>query len=117
MKKVITILITFALLLPLAACGASRSAEAAARARDLLTVEPWSRAGLIDRLEADGFSKVDAVTAVDSLGADWRQQAARLAGDLIEKNFFISFEEIEASLRLASFGPDEIRYVMDAAEG
>lgn len=117
MKKVITILITFALLLPLCGCGASRSAEAARRAQDLLTVEPWSRTGLIDRLQQDGFSSMDAVTAVDSLGADWTQQAARYAGDLIGKNFFISFEEIEASLRLAGFGPEEIAYVMSAAEG
>ena len=117
MKKAISLFCIFALLLSLTACGASRSAEAARRAQDLLTVEPWSRSGLIDRLQQDGFSNMDAVKAVDSLGADWTQQAARYAGDLIGKNFFISFDEIEASLRLAGFGPEEIAYVMSAAGG
>lgn len=35
-----------------------------------------SRTGLINQLEFDGFASDDAVTAVDSLGANWNEQAA-----------------------------------------
>lgn len=112
MKKLLPLLLCLALILPLCACGSSRSAEAASHAKDLLMAEPYSRTGLIDKLKQDGFSNMDAVTAVDSLGVDWQHEAERYVLKLLRNNLFISGEETEAALRLAGFGPSEIAYAI-----
>ncbi len=44
----------------------------------------FSRSGLIEQLEFEGFSHEDAVSAVDSCGADWFEQAAKKAQSYID---------------------------------
>jgi hypothetical protein len=51
----------------------------------------FSRKGLIDQLSSsygDGYDKVDATIAVDSLDVDWNEQAARSAAQYLEMSGF-----------------------------
>tara|TARA_B100000678_G_C18170931_1_gene487159 strand:+ start:794 stop:1174 length:381 start_codon:yes stop_codon:yes gene_type:complete len=60
--------------------NAVRSAEA------YLTVQGFSRAGLIEQLSSsygDGYSYSDATVAVDSLSVNWNEQAVRSARDYL----------------------------------
>jgi hypothetical protein len=45
---------------------------------------PFSRSGLIEQLEFEGYSKDDATFAVDSITVDWNEQAARAAENYLE---------------------------------
>ena len=45
-------------------------------ADNYLDYSAFSRQGLIDQLEYEGYSRADAVYAVDNCGASWNQQAA-----------------------------------------
>lgn len=50
-------------------------ASALQKAHDYLNYSAFSRTGLIEQLEYEGFSKDDATYAVDNCGADWEKQA------------------------------------------
>jgi hypothetical protein len=54
------------------------------KALDYLDLTPFSREGLIDQLEYEGFSRDEAVYAVDHCGADWNAQAARKAQSYLD---------------------------------
>jgi len=53
-------------------------------AQQYIEVMAFSRSGLIDQLEYDGFSTQDATYAVDNLRVDWNRQAARSAAQYLE---------------------------------
>jgi hypothetical protein len=53
--------------------NARRSAES------YLEVQAFSRSGLIEQLQYEGFSKKDATYGADAVGANWKEQAARSA--------------------------------------
>ncbi|MGF0326244.1 Ltp family lipoprotein [Gordonia hongkongensis] len=59
--------------------------SAVAKAKEYLSIMAFSRAGLIDQLEYEGFSTADATYAVievEAQGAvDWNEQAAQKARD------------------------------------
>ena len=57
-------------------------------AKDYLELMAFSRSGLIDQLEYEGYSTADATFAVDNCGADWFEQAAICAADYLD---FMSF--------------------------
>lgn len=51
-------------------------------AKSYLSIQGFSRDGLIEQLSSpygDGYDRVDATIAVDSLGVDWNEQAVRSA--------------------------------------
>ena len=48
----------------------------------------FSRSGLIEQLEYEGFSTEDATYAVDNLNADWNKQAALSAEQYLEMTSF-----------------------------
>ena len=58
--------------------NAIRSAE------DYLDFSGFSRSGLIDQLEYEGYSNADATTAVNSLSVNWNEQAYRSAQDYLD---------------------------------
>lgn len=64
--------------------------NAARKAQEYLGFSAFSRQGLIEQLEYDGFSVNDATYAVDSLDMDWNQQAVEKAKEYLE---FSSFSE------------------------
>ena len=62
--------------------------EAAETALNYLNTIAFSRSGLIDQLEFEGYSKNDATLAVDSLTVDWREQAALKAESYLDTGSF-----------------------------
>ena len=60
-------------------------------ATDYLQMSGFSRDGLIDQLSSsfgNGYSKEDATVAVDSLDADWNEQAKRAAAEYLQMQGF-----------------------------
>jgi hypothetical protein len=67
----------------------TRSQENAIRkAEDYLSFTAFSRSGLIDQLEFEGFIAADATFAVDWLDVDWREQAWHKAEEYLEYSAF-----------------------------
>ena len=48
-------------------------------AKSYLDVMAFSRSGLIEQLEYEGYTSAEAAYAVDACGADWYEQAVRSA--------------------------------------
>ena len=63
----------------------SEQLNAVAKAREYLSLMAFSKSGLIEQLEYEGFSYADSAYAVNKLDADgavnWNEQAAKKAGD------------------------------------
>ncbi|MGW4481036.1 Ltp family lipoprotein [Rhodococcus triatomae] len=66
----------------------SSQRNAVRSAQDYLDYAAFSRSGLIDQLEFEGFSTEDATYAVDSVNADWNEQAARSAEQYLDYTSF-----------------------------
>jgi type IV secretory pathway VirB10-like protein len=69
----------------------SQQQNAAESAQNYLTMEGFSRQGLIDQLSSsagDGYSVQDATVAVDSLNVDWNAQAVRSAKSYLSMEAF-----------------------------
>ena len=65
------------------------SQENAVRAaQKYLNYTAFSRQGLIEQLEYDGFSTADATFAVDSITVDWNQQAVKAAKKFLNYTSF-----------------------------
>ncbi len=58
------------------------------KAADYLDFSAFSRQGLIEQLEFEGFSNADATYGVDALSVDWNEQAAKKAADYLEFSSF-----------------------------
>jgi hypothetical protein len=58
--------------------------NALARAQDYLAVMAFSRSGLIDQLEYEGYTATQAEYAVDHCGADWDEQAVLKAKEYLD---------------------------------
>lgn len=89
--------------------SARRSAES------YLDFMAFSRSGLIEQLEFEGFSTEDATYGVDAQGADWNEQAAKSAkayldlmgfsrSGLIEQLVFEGFTQAEAEFGATAVG-------------
>lgn len=98
-----------------AARGTPSQQNAKAMASDYLDSQSFSRSGLIDQLEYEGFSNADATWGVDALGVDWNEQAARMAADyldsqpfsrsgLVEQLVYEGFSQAEAEYGVSTTG-------------
>jgi hypothetical protein len=58
------------------------------KAYDYLNYTAFSRKGLIEQLEYEGFSHEEAVYGVDKCGADWNEQAALKAQQYLDYSSF-----------------------------
>lgn len=58
------------------------------RAKSYLDYTAFSRQGLIEQLEYEGFSNADATYGADHSGADWMEQAAKKAESYLEYSSF-----------------------------
>jgi hypothetical protein len=78
-------------------------------ARDYLSFTSFSRSGLIDQLEYEGYSTSDATWAVDGLNVDWNEQAAQTARDYLD---FTSFSRsgLIGQLEYDGFTPEQAEY-------
>ena len=52
-------------------------------AKDYLDAMPFSRSGLIDQLEYEGYTYSEAEYAVEHCGADWNKQAYKMAKEYL----------------------------------
>lgn len=95
--------------------GSEAQRQAARKAESYLRVGGFSRAGLIDQLEFEQFSRAEAVAGVDSLAVDWEVQAGRKAesyldvssfscGGLVDQLEFEGFSRAEAVAGAGSTG-------------
>jgi hypothetical protein len=78
-------------------------------AADYLDFLSFSRTGLIEQLEYEGYSTADATWAVDQLGADWNVQAARKAREYLDFTAF-SRQGLIDQLLYEGFTPSEAEY-------
>ncbi len=90
-------------------------AQALSKAQSYLNVSAFSRSGLIAKLESDGFSNMEATNAVDTLGADWNEQAVKIAEaymvyyqpsryELVKELMFNGFTQAEAEYGATAVG-------------
>lgn len=68
--------------------GTVSQQNAQRKAADYLNYTAFSKSGLIDQLEFEGFSKADATWGVEQLDVDWNEQAALKAADYLDYTSF-----------------------------
>jgi hypothetical protein len=83
-------------------------------AKDYIDMSGFSRQGLINQLEYEGFSTEDAIYAVDHITVDWNVQAARSAKDYLDMSGF-SHSKLVAQLEYEGFTPAQAEYGVTAA--
>lgn len=76
------------------------------KANSYLQFQAFSRTGLIQQLEFEGFPNADATFAVDNIGADWTAQAALKAQSYLDSMSF-SREGLVEQLVFEGFTPEE----------
>ncbi|MEN9751631.1 MAG: hypothetical protein RLZZ600_678 [Actinomycetota bacterium] len=86
--------------------NARRSAES------YLNSQAFSRKGLIEQLEYEGFNKKDATYGADAVGADWKEQAALSAKNYLESQAF-SRQGLIDQLIYEGFSKAEATYGVD----
>lgn len=82
-------------------------------ARDYIAILPFSRQGLIEQLQFEGFSIDDATYAVDTLNVDWKEQAAKAAEQYLNLMGFSRHGLIE-QLIFEGFTREEAEYAAEA---
>ena len=88
----------------------TREQENALRtADDYLSFSAFSKTGLIEQLEFEGYSKEDATFAVNSLRVNWKEQAAKSAEDYLEYSGFSRSGLIE-QLEFEGFTREQAEY-------
>lgn len=87
--------------------------NALGQANSYLSLMHFSRSGLIDQLEFEGYTTEDATFAVDNCGADWNEQAAGKAVDYLNTSAF-SYSGLVDQLEFEGFSTEEATYGVDA---
>lgn len=87
--------------------------NAVRKAESYLDYTAFSRSGLIDQLEYEGFSTDDATFAVDTVTVDWMVQAAKKAQNYLEYTSFSRSGLID-QLEYEGFTPDEAVHGADS---
>jgi len=84
------------------------------KAQEYLSLSAFSRQGLIEQLQYEGFSVADATFAVDSITVDWNQQAALKAQEYLSLSAF-SRSGLREQLQYEGFTPSQAAYGVAAA--
>ena len=93
----------------------TRSEENAIRkAEDYLSFSAFSRSGLIDQLEFEGFTTAEATFGVDYLDVDWNEQAWMKAEDYLSLSAFSRSGLID-QLEFEGFTTAQATYGVDKA--
>lgn len=79
------------------------------KAKQYLSIFAFSRDGLIEQLLYDGFTQSDSEFAVDSCGADWKEQAAKKGKSYLEI-FSFSRDGLIEQLEFDKFTHEEAVY-------
>ncbi len=100
---------------PVAGSGGSQGQRnARAKAQSYLGYTSFSRSGLIDQLEFEGFSTADATWAVDDLAPNWNEQAAKKAQSYLGYTSFSRSGLID-QLVFEGFTAEQAEYGVTAA--
>jgi hypothetical protein len=83
-------------------------------AESYLRFTAFSRTGLIDQLEFEGFSNADASFAVDTINPDWFEQAAKSAESYLDFSSF-SRQGLIDQLEFEGFTTEEATFGADSA--
>lgn len=83
------------------------------KAESYLDTMAFSREGLIEQLEFEGYSNEDATFAVDNCGADWKEQAAKKAKSYLDTMAF-SRDGLIEQLEYEGFTNEEAVYGVTA---
>lgn len=81
-------------------------------AKEYLSYTAFSREGLVEQLEFEGYSHSEAQRAVDSLNVDWEEQALLKATDYLESTAF-SYSGLVEQLEYEGFSHTEAVYGAD----
>ena len=73
----------------------SEQRNALQQAKNYLNTMPFSKSGLIEQLEYEGYSYSDAKYAADNCGADWKEQAVKCAQNYLDLMSFSKSQLIE----------------------
>lgn len=84
-------------------------ANARAKAEDYLDNQAFSRKGLINQLEFEGFSTADATYGASAVGANWKEQAAKKAASYLDNQAF-SRSGLVDQLKFEGFTDAEAKY-------
>ena len=87
--------------------------QAIDKAAEYLDLTSFSRSGLIEQLEYEGFSKADATYAADNIEVDWMEQAAAKAAEYLDLTSFSRSGLIE-QLQFDGFTPKQAAHGADA---
>ena len=83
------------------------------QAKDYLNFTAFSRQGLIEQLEFEGYSTEDATFAVDHIEVDWMEQAAKTAQNYLDFSSF-SKQGLIDQLEFEGFTSDQAAYGVSA---
>lgn len=89
-------------------------ANAVRSADDYLSMSGFSKEGLIEQLEFEGYSKADAKFAIKALKPDWNAEAAESAKDYVDMSGFSRSGLIE-QLMFEGFTRAQAEYGADKA--
>lgn len=93
--------------------GSVSQLNALRKAEEYLAFTAFSRQGLIEQLEYEGFSTADATYAVDAVGANWNEQAAKKAREYLDMMAFSRSGLID-QLVFEGFSPAQAAYGADS---
>lgn len=95
---------------PAKSSGASVSQENALRAAEnYINIMPFSKSGLIEQLEFEGYSTEDATFGVEGISVDWNKQAAKAAENYLDMMAFSRSGLIE-QLKFEGFTDEQASY-------
>jgi len=137
MKRFVSVLWIFAILLTLAGCSSSTVSKldelsslstkqevtvsmttgeqnALSAAASYLSFMTFSRDGLVSQLEYEGYSTAEAAFAADHCGADWNEQAAKAAENYLSMTAF-SYEGLVEQLEFEGYTAEQAAYGADCA--
>ena len=87
---------------------------ALASAKNYLRVSAFSKKGLIDQLEFEGYTTEEATYAVNNCGANWKEQAVKSAKNYLKIMPFSKQELIE-QLEFEGYTTEEATYGVEQA--
>lgn len=83
------------------------------KASSYLSISPFSRSGLIEQLEYEGFNNSDATYGVDAQKADWNAQAVKAAKNYLKLTAFSRSDLID-QLKYEGYSEEEATFGVNA---